>query len=102
MRASVSVIAVVVGAVSVALASPITPAPVSPRQVDTNVAGIGPCPIDCWNQAAVTANCDPNADDDCLCGPFFDAVTACTAAACGIGDNLGVLNPSFAERRTGL
>jgi hypothetical protein len=45
---------------------------------------------DCWNQAAATANCDPNADDDCLCGPFFDDVTDCTAAACGIADNLGM------------
>ncbi|KAA8622317.1 CFEM domain containing protein [Pyrenophora tritici-repentis] len=57
-----------------------------------SVANVGPCPMDCWNQAAATAGCDPNVDDKCLCGPFFDAVTKCTAAACSIGENLSALN----------
>lgn len=47
----------------------------------------------CWNEAAVVAGCDPNTDDDCLCGPFFDAVTSCTAATCSIGENLGMSCP---------
>ncbi|RMZ73513.1 hypothetical protein GMOD_00008032 [Pyrenophora seminiperda CCB06] len=63
------------------------------------VANVGPCPMDCWNQAAATAGCDPNADDKCLCGPFFDAVTSCTAAACSIGDNLSTLNVLSPECR---
>lgn len=45
--------------------------------------------MNCWNEAAVVAGCDPNTDDDCLCGPFFGAVTSCTAGACSIGENLG-------------
>ncbi|KAF1945016.1 hypothetical protein EJ02DRAFT_339366, partial [Clathrospora elynae] len=43
---------------------------------------------DCWNEAAASVKCDPNTDDDCLCGPFFDAVTYCSAQTCNIGDNL--------------
>jgi hypothetical protein len=35
------------------------------------------------------SDCDPNADDDCLCGPFFDDVASCTASFCNIGENLG-------------
>lgn len=50
-----------------------------------------PSQMNCWNEAAVVAGCDPNADDDCLCGPFFDAVTSCTAAMCNMGENLGML-----------
>ena len=80
--------------------------------VGAGVAGVGACPVscllnldyymeeyalmipsqmNCWNEAAVVAGCDPNADDDCLCGPFFDAVTSCTAAMCNMGENLGML-----------
>jgi hypothetical protein len=46
--------------------------------------------MNCWNEAAVVAGCDPNADDSCLCGPFFDAVTSCSAATCSMGENLGM------------
>jgi hypothetical protein len=46
---------------------------------------------DCWNEAAGSAGCDPNIDDDCLCGPFFDDVAGCTAALCNAGENLGML-----------
>lgn len=46
--------------------------------------------MDCWNEAAVEANCDPNTDDECLCGPFFDALTMCTSQTCNIADNLGM------------
>lgn len=35
------------------------------------------------------ARCDPNTSDECLCGPFFDAVTYCTAQTCNAADNLG-------------
>jgi hypothetical protein len=45
----------------------------------------------CWNEAASVSDCDPNTDDDCLCGPFFDDVASCTAALCNIGDNLSML-----------
>jgi hypothetical protein len=46
--------------------------------------------LDCWNEAAGSAGCDPNVDDACLCGPFFEDVAACTADTCGVGDNLGM------------
>ncbi|KAF1361079.1 hypothetical protein EJ07DRAFT_113473, partial [Lizonia empirigonia] len=45
----------------------------------------------CWNEAAAKAGCDPNKSDACLCGPFFNAVTYCTAETCSAGDNLGTL-----------
>jgi hypothetical protein len=44
----------------------------------------------CWNEAAANSDCDPNTDDDCLCGPFFDDVASCTAALCNFGDNLSM------------
>jgi hypothetical protein len=77
--------------------------------VGKKVASIGKCPVrikprrrrdcnllmpekmGCWNEAAARAGCDPNTNDDCLCGPFLNAVTYCTAATCGADDNLGKL-----------
>ncbi|EUC35688.1 hypothetical protein COCCADRAFT_90064 [Bipolaris zeicola 26-R-13] len=76
------------------VASPMSP-PLSRRQdagVGAGVASVGACPMNCWNEAAVVAGCDPNTDDDCLCGPFFGAVTSCTAGACSIGENLAALD----------
>ncbi|KAJ8109533.1 hypothetical protein OPT61_g7390 [Boeremia exigua] len=85
------------GSAAVALASPIAGPPKPPPKpkddgVGMMVAGVGKCPMDCWNEAARKAGCDPNMDDDCLCGPFFDAVTYCTAQTCSGGDNLAALN----------
>ncbi|KAF2626486.1 hypothetical protein BU25DRAFT_422636 [Macroventuria anomochaeta] len=85
--------AMLVGSVAVALASPIaSPGPPKPKDdnedVGMNVAKVGRCPTDCWNEAAAKAGCDPNTSDDCLCGPFFNAVTYCTAQTCNAGDNL--------------
>lgn len=45
--------------------------------------------MDCWNEAAGLVDCDPNVDDECLCGTFFDEVAACTGTTCGIAENLG-------------
>ena len=45
--------------------------------------------MDCWNEAAGAVDCDPNVDDACLCGVFFDEVASCTEATCNIGENLG-------------
>lgn len=45
--------------------------------------------MDCWNEAAGAVDCDPNSDDVCLCGVFFDEVASCTEATCNIGENLG-------------
>lgn len=42
----------------------------------------------CWNESAAAAKCDPNADDACLCGPFFDAVTTCVSTTCSMGESL--------------
>ncbi|KAF2475688.1 uncharacterized protein BDR25DRAFT_300698 [Lindgomyces ingoldianus] len=53
---------------------------------------ISPCTQDCWNQAAAQAGCDPNKDDACLCGPFFDAVAGCVSAVCSVPDNLAALD----------
>ncbi|KAH7064007.1 hypothetical protein BKA63DRAFT_428156 [Paraphoma chrysanthemicola] len=90
MKPSLSFIAVVLGSVGVALASPVQSSPLFRRDdVGASVGGIGQCPLDCWNEAAATAGCDPNADDVCLCGPFFDDVAACTGDTCGVADNLG-------------
>ncbi|KAF2019374.1 hypothetical protein BU24DRAFT_489351 [Aaosphaeria arxii CBS 175.79] len=63
----------------------------APTPQGEDVANIGPCPRDCWNEAAAEAGCDPNVDDDCLCGPFFDGVTSCVSETCGIADNLSTL-----------
>jgi hypothetical protein len=59
-------------------------------------AGLTGEKTDCWNEAAGSAGCDPNIDDDCLCGPFFDDVAGCTAALCNAGENLGMLQFSVA------
>ncbi|KAF2242974.1 hypothetical protein BU26DRAFT_570388 [Trematosphaeria pertusa] len=56
------------------------------------VAAVGQCAQDCWNEGAEEAGCDPNTDDDCLCGIFFDLVTECTSDTCSVADNLEVLN----------
>lgn len=45
--------------------------------------------MDCWNEAAGAVHCDPEVDDECLCGEFFDEVAACTSTTCNIGENLG-------------
>ncbi|KAF2847049.1 hypothetical protein T440DRAFT_471373 [Plenodomus tracheiphilus IPT5] len=95
MRVTFSIIAIVFGATSIVFASPITSTQVSRRYPDgvgSSVAAVGQCPTDCWNEAVVQADCDPNIDDDCLCGPFFDAVTDCTSEACNTGDNLAALS----------
>ncbi|KAF2734590.1 hypothetical protein EJ04DRAFT_564156 [Polyplosphaeria fusca] len=63
-----------------------------PNPQGEEFASIGPCTEDCWNESAAQAGCDPEADDDCLCGTFFDLVTACTSATCGLADNLAALN----------
>ncbi|KAF2636922.1 hypothetical protein P280DRAFT_510213 [Massarina eburnea CBS 473.64] len=60
--------------------------------VSKKVASMGDCPQDCWNESAAKAKCDPNKDDKCLCGPFFDAVTSCVSQTCSVGENLQVLN----------
>jgi len=52
-------------------------------QMHTNARQTG-----CWNEAAGIVGCDPNTDDACLCGEFFDEVAACTGTTCGIGENL--------------
>ncbi|KAH6872848.1 hypothetical protein BKA58DRAFT_438941 [Alternaria rosae] len=105
MRVTIAIVGAVVA--TVAVASPITSSsPLSRRQgppgpkgpmggpmgPGAGVAGAGPCPMNCWNEAAVVAGCDPNADDSCLCGPFFDAVTSCSAATCSMGENLAALS----------
>ncbi|CAI6337115.1 unnamed protein product [Periconia digitata] len=68
------------------------PADLKAQTVSKAVVDIGGCPQDCWNEAAALANCDPNVDDDCLCGPFFDGVTNCVSQTCDIADNLQVLD----------
>ncbi|KAK3209066.1 hypothetical protein GRF29_69g596791 [Pseudopithomyces chartarum] len=73
--------------------SPGPPAgPKNGEEASVMVASVGTCSQDCWNESAESAGCDPNSDDDCLCGPFFDAVTSCTSQTCSIGDNLQILN----------
>ncbi|KAF2787985.1 hypothetical protein K505DRAFT_366876 [Melanomma pulvis-pyrius CBS 109.77] len=67
-----------------AVALPASPGP--------DVASIGQCPKDCWNESAAQAGCDPNTDDDCLCGIFFDLVTTCVSETCSIPDNLAALD----------
>ncbi|KAF2035228.1 hypothetical protein EK21DRAFT_84850 [Setomelanomma holmii] len=98
MKTSLPLVAVLFSAVGVALASPVvgrTP-PITPLfrrdSTGSSVAGIGQCPMDCWNEAAATAGCDPNKSDKCLCGAFFDDVAACTADTCGAADNLAALD----------
>ncbi|KAH7121217.1 hypothetical protein B0J11DRAFT_581966 [Dendryphion nanum] len=59
---------------------------------DDGTPNIGQCPKDCWNEAAADSDCDPNEDDDCLCGPFFDNVTTCVSQTCSITDNLATLD----------
>ncbi|XPS77259.1 hypothetical protein M3J09_009287 [Ascochyta lentis] len=96
MRITISM-AVLAGAAAVAIASPLA-SPESPPPKDDdddvgmNVTNVGNCPSDCWDEAAAKAGCDPNSSDECLCGPFFDAVTYCTAQTCSAGDNLAALN----------
>ncbi|CAG5145743.1 uncharacterized protein ALTATR162_LOCUS1762 [Alternaria atra] len=99
MRFTIAVVSAVVA--TAAVASPITSlstplsrrkGPPGPMGTGAGVAGAGSCPMNCWNEAAVVAGCDPNADDDCLCGPFFDAVTSCSAATCNMGENLAALD----------
>ncbi|KAH7382602.1 hypothetical protein DE146DRAFT_760439 [Phaeosphaeria sp. MPI-PUGE-AT-0046c] len=94
MKVSMSLAIVVFGIVGVSVASPVTPtSPLTRRQdVGIDVAGVGQCPTDCWNEAAANSSCDPNADDECLCGPFFDDVADCTSAFCNIGENLAALD----------
>ncbi|KAL6155358.1 hypothetical protein ACJQWK_01244 [Exserohilum turcicum] len=88
MRLVITIIAVAVTGV---IASPKPPPP--PKQgPGAGVAAAGPCPMDCWNEAAGVAKCDPNKDDKCLCGPFLNAVTSCTAATCSISENLAALD----------
>ncbi|KAH6612151.1 hypothetical protein C7974DRAFT_419049 [Boeremia exigua] len=98
MKITIQII-LLVGSAAVALASPVAgpPKPKPPPMpkddgLQGQVSSVGQCPKDCWNEAAKKAGCDPNSDDDCLCGPFFDAVTYCTAQACSAGDNLAALN----------
>ncbi|KAF2684506.1 hypothetical protein K458DRAFT_418079 [Lentithecium fluviatile CBS 122367] len=67
---------------AIAVASPIA-------QEDSNAPG--QCSQDCWNESAQDAGCDPNTDDDCLCGDFFDADTSCVAR-CPAGEALQVIN----------
>ncbi|KAF1913180.1 hypothetical protein BDU57DRAFT_532261 [Ampelomyces quisqualis] len=94
MKASLSLVTVVFGVVGITVASPVEPrAPTMKRaDVGVNVAGVGQCPTDCWNEAAANAGCDPNADDSCLCGPFFDNVASCTSSLCNAGENLAALD----------
>ncbi|KAF2261498.1 hypothetical protein CC78DRAFT_535597 [Lojkania enalia] len=53
---------------------------------------VTPCRQDCWNEAAAGAGCDPNVDDACLCGIFFDLVTQCTSQVCSIEENLATID----------
>ncbi|KAF1926471.1 uncharacterized protein M421DRAFT_422805 [Didymella exigua CBS 183.55] len=92
-------IALLVGSAAVALASPTAyPDSTSAKPKDDNkalavkVTSVGSCPMSCWNEAAAKAGCDPNTSDACLCGPFFNAVTYCTAQTCSASDNLAALN----------
>ncbi|KAF1980201.1 hypothetical protein BU23DRAFT_562601 [Bimuria novae-zelandiae CBS 107.79] len=71
---------------------PPSPPPKDAEDTAVAVTSVGDCSQKCWNESAASADCDPNTDDDCLCGSFFDAVTACTSATCSTGDNLEVLN----------
>ncbi|KAL5373309.1 hypothetical protein DPSP01_012817 [Paraphaeosphaeria sporulosa] len=84
------------GAMTKPMPAPAPPAaPAGPtvgQEAAVTVSSVGSCPQDCWNEGAVQAGCDPNADDSCLCGPFFDAVTTCVSQTCSIGDSLQVLN----------
>ncbi|KAH7379505.1 hypothetical protein BKA66DRAFT_136977 [Pyrenochaeta sp. MPI-SDFR-AT-0127] len=90
MKLSITLTVAILGSVAVALASPVASSPRLPRDdVGGEVAGIGRCTMDCWNEAAVEAGCDPNEDDACLCGAFFDAVIDCTSETCNLSDNLG-------------
>ncbi|KAF1960814.1 hypothetical protein CC80DRAFT_264607 [Byssothecium circinans] len=57
--------------------------------VSKAVVAMGVCPQQCWDESAAEADCDPNTDDDCLCGPFFDGVTSCVSETCSVGENLG-------------
>ncbi|CBX90834.1 hypothetical protein LEMA_P058680.1 [Plenodomus lingam JN3] len=97
MRITCSVLVGILGATSQTLvrASPATSLHLV-RQYDedvgVNVAAVGQCPMDCWNEAVEEAECDPNTDDDCLCGPFFEAVTDCTSESCNTEDNLASFN----------
>jgi cyclophilin family peptidyl-prolyl cis-trans isomerase len=59
------------------------------RVASRSIIGLTIRQTDCWNEAAGSAGCDPNVDDECLCGPFFDDVASCTAALCNAGENLG-------------
>ncbi|KAF2437809.1 hypothetical protein P171DRAFT_449571 [Karstenula rhodostoma CBS 690.94] len=94
-------VAVFAVATAYASASPASPTPTNKPtpppashgdDAAVSVSSVGSCPQNCWNESAVKAKCDPNADDDCLCGPFFDAVTTCVSQTCSIGENLSVLN----------
>ncbi|KAF2275628.1 uncharacterized protein EI97DRAFT_459096 [Westerdykella ornata] len=61
-----------------------------PNPQGAQVASIGQCPKDCWNESAGLVDCDPEADDECLCGIFFDLVTNCVSQTCSLTDNLGM------------
>ncbi|KAF2124950.1 hypothetical protein P153DRAFT_400453 [Dothidotthia symphoricarpi CBS 119687] len=91
MRLSISLIVV---ALSTAFASPVTTLKSSNNDGELTTRGtrMGECGQDCWNEAAVRAKCDPNIDDNCLCGPFFDAVTTCTSQTCNTDENLATLD----------
>ncbi|KAL5428208.1 hypothetical protein PMIN06_000719 [Paraphaeosphaeria minitans] len=94
--ASCSPAAPMSGAMTKSMATPAPPAgPTGPtvgQEAAVNVLSVGSCPQECWNESAAQVGCDPNADDSCLCGPFFDAVTTCVSQTCSTGDSLQVLN----------
>ncbi|KAF2113349.1 hypothetical protein BDV96DRAFT_648316 [Lophiotrema nucula] len=61
------------------------------------MAAISSCVQVCWNDSAVSAECDPNTDDECLCGAFLEDVTTCVSQACSTSDNLAaasILEPA--------
>ncbi|KAH8728950.1 hypothetical protein GQ44DRAFT_701343 [Phaeosphaeriaceae sp. PMI808] len=94
MKVSFSLVMVVLGTVSVVFASPVAARSPFARRMGPGgaIGGVGQCPLDCWNEAAGEVDCDPESDDVCLCGKFFDEVSNCAAATCNIGENLSALD----------
>ncbi|KAF2824285.1 hypothetical protein CC86DRAFT_326873 [Ophiobolus disseminans] len=93
MKVALSLVAIAFGA-GAALATPVSARSALVKRYDiaADVAAVGQCPLDCWTEAAGNVDCDPEADDACLCGTFFDEVSSCAGSTCNIGENLAALD----------
>ncbi|KAF2198679.1 hypothetical protein GQ43DRAFT_474334 [Delitschia confertaspora ATCC 74209] len=60
--------------------------------VAVDVEDLPSCSQDCFDQSVALSGCNPDTDKACLCDDFFDEMTYCVSATCGITDNLATLD----------